>query len=189
MASKLCDAVALILGSVFPGYAGPGRSSLAAVDALARFLRPKASANARREWIAFKAGKMRPIVAAFEVVERRDMHALKNWVGVGDSGPFKVGWELDAQNDFRLISVGIYSMGANLDTSLHYNAGTRKYEVYSEGAATGELMARGLYRLGLGEDVLSQLPALSADEKMEIRLSFPREFWPRRWLNKELFRA
>ena len=49
-----------------------------------------------------------------------------------------------------------------------------------------ELMARGLYCLGFeDEGVLSQLPQLSAHEKIELRLSFPREFWPKRWLDEE----
>jgi hypothetical protein len=51
--------------------------------------------------------------------------------------------------------------------------------------ANDEILARGLYRLGLDEDVLSQLPPLSADEKMELRLSMPREFWPQKWLDEE----
>lgn len=40
-----------------------------------------------------------------------------------------------------------------------------------------DLMARGLYRLGFKEDGrgLSQLPTLSAHEKLELRLSMPRE--------------
>ncbi len=49
-----------------------------------------------------------------------------------------------------------------------------------------ELMARGLYRLGLEDEVaLSQLPPLTAHEKLELRLSMPREFWPQKWLDGE----
>ena len=48
------------------------------------------------------------------------------------------------------------------------------------------LMARGLYRLGFeDEGVLSQLPPLSAHEKLEVRLSMPREFWPQKWRDEE----
>ncbi len=47
-------------------------------------------------------------------------------------------------------------------------------------------MARGLYRLGFDEPaILAQLPQLSAHEKLELRLSMPREFWPQRWLEAE----
>ncbi len=47
-------------------------------------------------------------------------------------------------------------------------------------------LARGLYRLGFeDESILSQLPALSAHEKLELRLSMPREFWPQKWLDEE----
>lgn len=53
-----------------------------------------------------------------------------------------------------------------------------------------DLMARGLYRLEFEakekvEDVLSQLPELTAHEKLELRPSFPREFWPQKWLDEE----
>ena len=45
---------------------------------------------------------------------------------------------------------------------------------------TAYSMARGLYRLGFeDESILSQLPSLSAHEQMELRLSMPREFWPK----------
>lgn len=48
------------------------------------------------------------------------------------------------------------------------------------------LFARGLYRLGLEDEyVLSQLPQLSAHEKLEFRLSLPREFWPQTWLDEQ----
>ncbi len=47
-------------------------------------------------------------------------------------------------------------------------------------------MARGLYCLGIKDDeTRNQLPHLSAHEKMELRLSLPREFWPQRWLDEE----
>lgn len=51
--------------------------------------------------------------------------------------------------------------------------------------AYNELAARGLYRLGFeDEPILSQLPQLSAHEKVELRLSMPREFWPQKWLDE-----
>ncbi|BCM88420.1 hypothetical protein IAD21_00251 [Abditibacteriota bacterium] len=49
-----------------------------------------------------------------------------------------------------------------------------------------DLFARVLYRLGFEEEsVLSQLPTLSMHEKLELRLSMPREFWPKQWLDEE----
>lgn len=48
-------------------------------------------------------------------------------------------------------------------------------------------MARGLYRLDFeDEDIFSQLPALSAHEKLELRLFLPREFWPQKWRDEEV---
>lgn len=48
-------------------------------------------------------------------------------------------------------------------------------------------MARGLYRLGIeDEEVLAHLNRpLSMHEKIELRLSMPREFWPKTWLAEE----
>jgi hypothetical protein len=50
-----------------------------------------------------------------------------------------------------------------------------------------EFIARGLYRLGIeDEDILSQLNhPFTAHEKLELRLSMPREFWPQKWLDEE----
>ena len=49
-----------------------------------------------------------------------------------------------------------------------------------------ELMVRGLYLLGFEDPALiSELPELSAHEKLELRLSLPHEFWPKKWLEEE----
>ncbi|RYX80189.1 hypothetical protein EON83_29695 [bacterium] len=49
-----------------------------------------------------------------------------------------------------------------------------------------DFMVRGLHCLGYkDEEVLSQLPPLTAHERMELRLSMPREFWPQKWLDEE----
>lgn len=50
-----------------------------------------------------------------------------------------------------------------------------------------KLMARAFYRLGFeNEDVLAQLNyPLTAHEKLELRLSIPREFWPKTWIDEE----
>lgn len=52
--------------------------------------------------------------------------------------------------------------------------------------ANVELFARAFYRLGFDEEaVLAQLPLLSAHEKIGLRLTFPREFWPKQWIEEE----
>ena len=50
-----------------------------------------------------------------------------------------------------------------------------------------DLMRRGLYRLGFeDEGVLTRLNvSLTAHEKLELRLSMSREFWPQTWLDGE----
>ena len=60
------------------------------------------------------------------------------------------------------------------------------YTEANDCVALKEFMARGLYKLGFGDEaVLSQLPPLSAHEKLELKLSMPREFWPEKWEEKE----
>lgn len=51
----------------------------------------------------------------------------------------------------------------------------------------GNLLACGLYRLGIEDaDVCAMLNhPLSTHEKMELRLSMPREFWPQKWRDAE----
>jgi hypothetical protein len=47
-------------------------------------------------------------------------------------------------------------------------------------------MARGFYCLGIEDEATwRQLLPLSAHEKLELRLSMPREFWPQKWLDEE----
>ena len=50
----------------------------------------------------------------------------------------------------------------------------------------GTMLARGLYRLGFQDkNVLRRMPVLTAHEKLELRLSMPREFWPQTWLEED----
>lgn len=64
-----------------------------------------------------------------------------------------------------------------------------RFENYAMGEVDpvySQMMARGLYRLGFeDQSVWSQLPFLCAHEKLELRLSLPREFWPKPWLDEE----
>ncbi|RYX83241.1 hypothetical protein EON83_15345 [bacterium] len=60
---------------------------------------------------------------------------------------------------------------------------------YSLAPTCIEPMVRGLYCLGV-EDKEEQLllsinSPLSAHEKLELRLSMPREFWPQSWMNAD----
>ncbi len=53
-----------------------------------------------------------------------------------------------------------------------------------------ELMARGLFRMGVDDPyILRTLNCpLSAHEKLELRVSLPREFWPKKWLDEDTCR-
>jgi hypothetical protein len=69
---------------------------------------------------------------------------------------------------------------------VQYDAHYRAWTIDNEGKIPLELMAKSLYRLGFeNENVSSQLPELSAHQKLELRLSLPREFWPPKWLEEE----
>lgn len=49
-----------------------------------------------------------------------------------------------------------------------------------------EIMTRGLYCLGFEDEaVFDQLGGLTAHEKLELRLTLPREFWPKTWMDEE----
>lgn len=55
-----------------------------------------------------------------------------------------------------------------------------------ESSEYDSLLARGLYRLGFeAPSLISELPELSAHQKLELRLSMPREFWPKTWIDGE----
>lgn len=87
---------------------------------------------------------------------------------------------MDCQTQ-RLTTIVIAQKGAHR---------TLAYFLPAFGMRSGDndkLLARGLYRLGFeDEDVLAKLNhPLSSHEKMELRLSLPREFWPKMWLAEE----
>lgn len=44
---------------------------------------------------------------------------------------------------------------------------------------------KAAYRLGYDISLFPHLGELTAHEKMEMRLSMPREFWPKNWLDEE----
>lgn len=85
---------------------------------------------------------------------------------------------LEGSDKPRLISVG-----KDQDTNSTWDE--EDGQVRTHFHESDAVLARGLYRLGLDEDVLSQLPPLSADERAELRHSMPREFWPQKWLDEE----
>ena len=86
--------------------------------------------------------------------------------------------------------IGVQVKGPNNATSIIYDEGwihssPQSFWNCEFHPVTSSLMFRGLYRMGFDESVLNQLPALTAHEKLELRLSMPREFWPRKWLEEE----
>jgi hypothetical protein len=63
---------------------------------------------------------------------------------------------------------------------------SNEWVCYTWSGFYNEHMVKGLYRLGFeDESILTQLPPLSAHEQLELRLSMPRKFWPKTWLEEE----
>lgn len=76
----------------------------------------------------------------------------------------------------KRLNIGSHGTGCDFDF---------EYKLVEDYGHSHELMARGLYCLGFeDESILSQLPELSAHERLELRLNFPREFWPQSWLDE-----
>lgn len=90
---------------------------------------------------------------------------------------------------YQLLTVAVFH------PSVMDVASAIELRVSSEGAPFWEWMphpqlneplARGLYCLAFDAEVISANLnySLSAHEKLELRLSMPREFWPQKWLEE-----
>ncbi len=90
-----------------------------------------------------------------------------------------VTWELGDPNA-RVKSIQV---GERSYCGVYLSSGQWEWEPGREGH---EQIARGLYRLGFeDEGVLSQLDSpLTGHDKIELRLSMPREFWPPKWIEE-----
>lgn len=98
-----------------------------------------------------------------------------------------VWWSFDSRPDKPTLCVfDIEKDGKRCQVSLLNIAGANERWMFYPHGEFHEIMARWLYCLGFDDkNVLSRLPDLTAHEKLELRLSLPREFWPRTWLDEE----
>jgi hypothetical protein len=129
----------------------------------------------------------RRVAAAFELRGWEKMYKL------GERQVFEAVYEsgvmLDAVfviGDSTLKSVDIRNNKDSCQSKLY--GSLQAWRVYKSHyvPAFNELMMRGLFRLGIDETLLVPLEhPLSAHEKLELRLSLPREFWPKTWLDEE----
>ncbi|BCM89073.1 hypothetical protein IAD21_00917 [Abditibacteriota bacterium] len=122
----------------------------------------------------------RRVAAAFGVEEWRTSFNERRpgYCRSMDNDLRKVSWEI-----FDGPFIGHFSTWCEGEwVCVKFDFSERQWQIddYSEGSF--ELMVRGLYCLGFEDEaILSQLPELSAHEKLELRLSLPREFWPESW--------
>lgn len=93
----------------------------------------------------------------------------------------------------RRLMIGIYTQesGDLGDTCSVWierkDPAQRTYPSREINVCYNEIMARGLYRLGIeDEEWIAPLNhPLTAHEKLELRKTMPREFWPQKWLDEE----
>ncbi len=120
----------------------------------------------------------------------------------GNSGDITVSWRVDKRTlALSFINLACWSGYESEEVTLHYHPSILTipggWEMEWEEipstlhshfrAMLARHLAHSLYRLGFEDQgVLRELNhPLSAHEKLELRLSMPREFWPQRWLDEE----
>lgn len=90
-------------------------------------------------------------------------------------------WFDGSESLFFEIGAGEWS------TQVHYWPGSslREWTAMGDTPDFNDHMAHSLFRLGFEDEALfAQLPDLSLHDKLELRLSFAREFWPPKWLEE-----
>ncbi len=137
------------------------------------------------------------IVMAYEVTSFQSYEGKSFVVGnVPSAIHFKGAWKGDSHTRLHWTIDGADAtlLKLSLDRDVEFCLLTKdkegKHKFVSLSYAKRDLkqgMACGLYRLGIeDEEALSELNStLSAHEKLELRLSMPREFWPKTWPNEE----
>ena len=96
----------------------------------------------------------------------------------GLCGDVPVTWEI---GDPNARVKNIYA-GDRSYCGVFLSKGQWEFEPGQEGH---EQIARGIYCLGIEKDeIWEHLPALTAHDKLELRLSMPREFWPQKWIDE-----
>jgi len=101
----------------------------------------------------------------------------------GAQGEVEISWRINPQGTAIHLSVG---SGDQNDCIVTLRETTWKVAAQRFQKDYAEVMARGLYCLGVeDEGVIAQLDSpLTAHEKLELRLSMPRELWPKTWLDE-----
>ena len=140
--------------------------------------------EARRVVAAFEITNWKLGVGHWPIDEDRTFDRFEGWIG-----EFYLQWCVEPEGWFLLGLSETFTRGyhqALWQLSRHEGAASKPnaWRIHP-GSMGGEIMARGLYRLGFEEkSILSQLPELSAHEKLELALSMPAEFRPRNWQAK-----
>ncbi|RYX82720.1 hypothetical protein EON83_18045 [bacterium] len=140
---------------------------------------------------------LRRVAAAFEV-ELLLPSAWKDEERIGfyaEKGELLFELEVTCNGDWHRLSIGqrVYEDSEYLGSSNLYfvvpflDPNEKKQWEFFSYLAYDHLIARAFYRLGFEDEIIfSTLPELSTHEKLELRLSMPREFWPQKWLEGEV---
>lgn len=129
----------------------------------------------------------RRVAAAFGLGEWNEdvwyMHSHDSLFS-GTRGELEVSWRISPQAVAVHLRVG---HGQFEDCIVTWREFAWKLTASRLHQSYNEFMVRGLYCLGIeDEEVFSELnPSLSFHEKLELRLSLPREFWPAKWLDEK----
>ncbi|RYX82154.1 hypothetical protein EON83_20770 [bacterium] len=105
----------------------------------------------------------------------------------GKLNDFDFGCRFDESGRLVSISIDYFDEGRYRTTRIVKDDLGQWHGHYRPGARV--LMARGSYCLGIEEEQIlagyGEPYLLSAHEKLELRLSMPREFWPQKWLDEQ----
>jgi hypothetical protein len=120
------------------------------------------------------------VAAAFKVTQwkKSKAHYERLVVYEGTIGEIEIEWSI---SESGLFDVAIAHPNYERTVSYFLNLPNCKPD---PNGTTDDFMAKGLFLLGFDDEILNELPELTAHEKIELRLSFPREFWPKKWLDE-----
>ncbi|RYX80737.1 hypothetical protein EON83_27290 [bacterium] len=139
--------------------------------------------RAKYEWEA------RRVAAAFGM---EDYQKLPQYQGVYFvfCGGVEVWWNIDWISSDSTATISNVTIGADKDPGCQitdFGFGWEFFQFQNSPPHYRGMMAKALYCLGIeNETVLHKLNApLTLHEKLELRLSLPREFWPQKWFDED----
>ena len=137
----------------------------------------------------------RRVAAAFKVstfqkhqMNENESNFIAHFSGSAGGGDRRLYWQIGKNERVTLLWLGtgrsVVATVVEWESSLRGPKDAMGVWAVLLNSPHDEQMAQGLYRLGFESSELPPL-SLTAHEKLELRLSMPREFWPQKWLDEE----